>query len=87
VSAMPAKLAKGDKTMSVVPDNLRRATAEGGTVSDKLLLSLVEAVEAQTAVQEETLHHELQRIADAQEKIAGLLRELVAAMRGERGAM
>jgi hypothetical protein len=70
-----------------VPDDLRRQAVEKGTVEAQLLLAIADELAGQTAVQGETLHHELQRIADAQEKIAGLLRELVAAMRGERGAM
>jgi hypothetical protein len=80
--------------MSVVPDYLRHQAVEGGTVKQELLLCLVNAVEAQTAVQDDTLHGELVRIREAQEAtanaiqdIGGELNELTAALRAIAGRM
>jgi hypothetical protein len=61
-----------------VPDELRRTVIESGSTRDQLLLHLIGTLDRQNAMQEDKLYAELQRIADAQEQIAGYLAQISA---------
>lgn len=56
--------------MSELPHYLETQAAEYGNLADELLLALVKTIEKQNAILDDTVHGELKRMADAQERIA-----------------
>jgi CRP-like cAMP-binding protein len=59
-----------------IPSYLERPVAEHGTLTDEVLLSLARVLANQNAILDDTIHTELQRIADQQERIARALESI-----------